>query len=160
MERRYTQKAATRFPYVQSVKDGRGKVRHYFRRGSERVSLPGDPGSKEFIEAYRSVLPVKLRPRKKAGQIYFFKMGDFVKIGYSASWEERLKTIATSAPLPVDVLLVVPGSLRTERAFHARFVECRTQREWFRCTPEILLFIAIEKQKIEAKSFYKEGQKS
>lgn len=161
MANNYARKAAVSFPYVQSVTDRTGKVRHYFRKGgADRVALPGGPGSKEFIEAYRSVLPVKLRPRKKDGQIYFFKMGDFVKIGFSASWEERLKTIATSAPLPVEVLLLIPGSLQVERTLHLRFLAHRTQREWFRATPEIFEFVEMEKRKAANKSFYNEGQKS
>jgi integrase len=40
-------------PYVNSYCDRHGKLRHYFRRGrAKRVSLPGAPGSPEFLKAY------------------------------------------------------------------------------------------------------------
>ncbi len=45
-----------RYPYVQSYRDNRGKMRHYFRRKGVRVALPGAPGSDEFEAAYASAL--------------------------------------------------------------------------------------------------------
>lgn len=40
-------------PYVQVFKDRFGKPRHYYRRaGYPRVALPGQVGSREFLEAY------------------------------------------------------------------------------------------------------------
>lgn len=40
--------------YVQRLKDRHGKVRHYYRRpGHPRVTLPGAPGSQEFMAAYQ-----------------------------------------------------------------------------------------------------------
>lgn len=40
-------------PYVQAITDRHGKRRHYYRRaGYPRVTLPGTPGSAEFLEAY------------------------------------------------------------------------------------------------------------
>jgi hypothetical protein len=43
--------------YVHGFLDRHGKARHYFRRrGFKRVSLPGLPYSKEFLEAYQAAL--------------------------------------------------------------------------------------------------------
>ena len=43
--------------YVNSFYDARGKLRHVFRRkGHRRVSLPGQPGSVEFMEAYHALI--------------------------------------------------------------------------------------------------------
>jgi integrase len=40
-------------PYVQRFEDRHGRLRHYYRRpGFSRVSLPGVPGSAEFMAAY------------------------------------------------------------------------------------------------------------
>lgn len=40
-------------PYVQALTDRHGKRRHYYRRaGYPRVTLPGTPGSAEFMAAY------------------------------------------------------------------------------------------------------------
>ncbi len=60
--------------YVHRFKDRHGHVRHYFRRpGFPRVSLPGLPGSAEFMTAYAAALAGKRVPiggdRAKAGSV-------------------------------------------------------------------------------------------
>ena len=45
-----------RFPFVQEYRDNRGKIRRYFRRKDYRATLPGEPGSTEFNEAYAAAL--------------------------------------------------------------------------------------------------------
>jgi integrase len=45
-----------RLKYVHVFRDRTGKIRHYFRRGKQRVALPGLPGSKEFMNAYNGCL--------------------------------------------------------------------------------------------------------
>jgi integrase len=43
--------------YVHKFKDRHGKVRHYMRRpGCKQISLPGKPGSSEFMAAYQAAL--------------------------------------------------------------------------------------------------------
>jgi hypothetical protein len=43
--------------YVKTYRDRHRKLRRYFRRpGFKAVSLPGMPGSAEFMEAYRAAL--------------------------------------------------------------------------------------------------------
>jgi integrase len=43
--------------YVQRIRDRHGAIRHYFRRpGYPRVTLPGEPGSPEFMEAYAAAM--------------------------------------------------------------------------------------------------------
>lgn len=39
-------------PYLNSYADRHGKLRHYYRRGPVRKTLPGAPGSPEFLKAY------------------------------------------------------------------------------------------------------------
>lgn len=49
--------ATLRLPYVHAYRDRHGRRRYYFRRrGYPRVPLPGDPGSEEFMAAYRTAL--------------------------------------------------------------------------------------------------------
>jgi integrase len=44
-----------RLRYVEEYRDRHGRTRRYFRRpGRPRIPLPGEPGSNEFIEAYRA----------------------------------------------------------------------------------------------------------
>lgn len=54
-------------PYVQALTDRHGHKRHYYRRtGFERVTLPGVPGSAEFMTAYAAAdarAPRKPDPR-------------------------------------------------------------------------------------------------
>jgi integrase len=41
--------------YVQTFRDRHGKVRRYYRRpGHPQMRLPGEPGSREFMEAYQA----------------------------------------------------------------------------------------------------------
>lgn len=43
--------------HIQRFRDRNGHLRHYFRKpGCKRVTLPGQPGSTEFMEAYRAAL--------------------------------------------------------------------------------------------------------
>jgi integrase len=54
-------------PYVQRFRDHDGTWRHYFRRrGSKRVTLPGLPGSAEFMEVYQRCLAAEA-PRVAIG---------------------------------------------------------------------------------------------
>lgn len=55
--------ATFRMRYVKSYTDRHGRRRHYFRRpGFPAVSLPGEPGAKDFAEAYEAAM--KGAPRK------------------------------------------------------------------------------------------------
>ncbi|MDN6714411.1 MAG: tyrosine-type recombinase/integrase [Acetobacter sp.] len=46
--------------YIHRFRDRHGKMRHYFRKpGHKQVSLPGMPGSKEFMAAYQAALAGK-----------------------------------------------------------------------------------------------------
>jgi hypothetical protein len=54
--------------YVHRFRDRHGKIRHYFRSpGRKRVSLPGLPGSTEFMEAYAAALAGETAPRIEVG---------------------------------------------------------------------------------------------
>lgn len=56
-------------PYVQAMKDRHGKPRHYYRRkGYSRVTLPGTPGSAEFMAAYAEADARARRPHELAAQ--------------------------------------------------------------------------------------------
>lgn len=42
--------------YIHRFRDRHGHLRHYFRRHGRCVPLPGEPGSDEFMEAYRAAV--------------------------------------------------------------------------------------------------------
>jgi integrase len=53
-----------RLPHIQRLRDRRGVVRHYYRRpGLPRVTLPGAPGSAEFMEAYQAAAEAARQPQ-------------------------------------------------------------------------------------------------
>jgi len=60
--------ANLRLRFVHSFIDHNGHPRHYFRRpGYKRVTLPGLPGSAEFMEAYQAALAGQTAPRHDIG---------------------------------------------------------------------------------------------
>lgn len=60
-----------------------------------------------------------------------------VKIGYSTSVDDRLKTIQAHSPLRVRVLATRDGGEDRETAYHAQFAEHRLHGEWFERSPSI-----------------------
>lgn len=84
-------------------------------------------------------------PKKTKGFVYFIQgsCGGAIKIGYSKDPEERLKTLQTGYPDILKILLLVPGSERTEQYFHNKFAEYRLNGEWFR--PESAIWKEINK---------------
>jgi hypothetical protein len=79
-----------RLPYVQEYRDRHGKVRRYFRRpGFQRVTLPGTPGSPQFMAAYKSALAdERLQIRRKHGD---GTVGDLVASFYQSAAFDNLK---------------------------------------------------------------------
>lgn len=64
-----------------------------------------------------------------------------VKIGCSASPSARAASIAQSSPCEVRLIAQWPATFRDERAFHQRFSDCRTYREWFTPTGSLANFV-------------------
>jgi hypothetical protein len=99
-----------------------------------------DAASKVRAEIWgRIVLGHKAPPRvaddrvdsKRAG-VYFIRQGGHVKIGTSGNVAERLRHGQTFAAEPFELLAVVDGGPREERAFHVRFRHLRGRGEWYR----------------------------
>lgn len=73
-------------PYIKAYRDRHGRMRHYYRRpGCPTVKLPGEPGSPEFLEAYKLASEGAREigaERNKAGSFsaliaLYYKTGDF-----------------------------------------------------------------------------------
>ena len=56
---------------------------------------------------------------------------DQVKIGYSANFAERFRSLQASSPVALEVLRTVPGSREVESWFHGQFADARKHGEWF-----------------------------
>lgn len=67
------------------------------------------------------------------GAIYFIRLGSLVKIGFTTNLAQRLKHLPFE-----EVLGVTTGSMRDEKALHARFAHLRQHGEWFRQGPDLL----------------------
>ena len=80
-----------RLKHVKAYTDRHGKRRHYYRRpGAPSVTLPGDPGSKEFMEAYHAAETAAPREiganRTKPGSfsaliVMYYKSREFADLG-------------------------------------------------------------------------------
>jgi integrase len=76
--------------YVQRFTDRHGKVRHYYRRkGFSTVTLPGEPGSKRFMDAYaeahgrapEKAAATKVQPRSiTALMMEYYRSADFLEL--------------------------------------------------------------------------------
>jgi hypothetical protein len=76
---------------------------------------------------------------QQPGWIYYLRIGDRLKIGYSADVRERMRAY----PPESELLAVHPGTRDLEADMHRRFTGSRAAgREWFRETPDLAEHVA------------------
>lgn len=79
------------------------------------------------------------------GYVYFAQAGKDgpVKIGSAANPEERIKTLQTGCPQPINLLGFIPSYLyrEDERDLHTLFQEHRFNGEWFHPHPTIFKYV-------------------
>jgi hypothetical protein len=76
--------------------------------------------------------------------IYVLRSAELVKIGYSADLRQRVSTIISSIPVPVEFVGHMPGDRDLEAHLHDRFAATRFSGEWFVETDEMRqVFAAI-----------------
>jgi hypothetical protein len=81
-------------------------------------------------------------------QVYFIKpigMDGPIKIGCSWHPRERLKTLMSWSPYPLEIITTIPGGYQLERNIHECFSDLHLHREWFTAKPRLVA--AIEKIK-------------
>jgi hypothetical protein len=61
-----------------------------------------------------------------------------IKIGYSISVKDRLRTLQLCSPIRLRVLATASGGMQRESAYHGQFAESRLHGEWFERTPGLL----------------------
>lgn len=81
-------------------------------------------------------------PPEPVGIVYFVRIGDFIKIGYTAALEARLDQFSTASPIAPVLVHHEPGRVADERGYHARFAVLRHRREWFRHEGDLAAFLA------------------
>jgi DNA-binding Xre family transcriptional regulator len=93
--------------------------------------------------------------------VYFVQAGESgnIKIGISRNVSQRLTKMRTDAPVELQLLGVIVGDQKTERAFHSELLAHRANREWFRPSPEVLALIEREKAKGSIELFIRKKPK-
>jgi hypothetical protein len=87
--------------------------------------------------------------RTSGSVVYFVERDSFIKIGWSASLDQRLKSIGRGGSMPegmtvgpVTLLATMPGTNKEELYLHQRFARHRLlPTEWFYPAPEVVEFI-------------------
>lgn len=116
--------------------------------GNRMVFTPSDVAAMEEIANGIVSQPQAASPQSyKSAHVYFFKQGEFVKIGWSNKWRQRLLTLQRATPHEIEALAVYRGGLKMERDLHAKFASLRVKLEWFRLGDEIRDYIEANKRK-------------
>lgn len=80
--------------------------------------------------------------RRDGTSVYFARVGDRIKIGWSRKVGTRLAQLQTGNAAPVELLATQPGGRTVERRLHEMFAAARVSGEWFAATPDLLAHIA------------------
>lgn len=130
--------------YVEKI-TSKGRDYYYFKCRGFRAKLPKYPGHSEFAKRYDELLarirPARTRPETgndAVGYVYFLKIDDKVKIGFSAHPPGRLREVRPSQQAKVQMFAYVPGTMQREKALHERLKPYRRRGEWFTLDAEVL----------------------
>jgi len=77
----------------------------------------------------------------KAGKIYFIKLKNTVKIGFSKNPWARLSQLKCGMPYEPELICSVNGSMDEEKELHSLFEEYQINREWFDLKGDLKAFI-------------------
>ena len=138
-------------------KKGDPRWDEYNKRKQEAAKLKE---YKNELNAYKldkmihSMTEKEATKRKPTGYVYFVQgcCGGAIKIGYSKEPERRLKELQTGYPDTLRILVLVPGTEKTEKYYQRKFEVHRLNGEWFRPEPEVLDKIKELKEKYKQES--------
>lgn len=110
----------------------------YYQRNTQPALM------REAVAELKSEMKAEARQAKTAraaageGTIYYLRLHDTIKIGWTADLERRLKDY----PPYAEVLAEHPGTRAEETDLHKTFTPSRTHgREWYQPTPELVAHI-------------------
>lgn len=69
--------------------------------------------------------------------IYVLRSDNLIKIGFSDNLRQRVQSIISSVPVPVEFVGHMPGGIDLEAHLHERFAAHRFSGEWFVETDEM-----------------------
>lgn len=70
--------------------------------------------------------------------VYFIRMGDLIKIGTSANFLSRVKSLRSQYSGQLTVIATTTGYFNVEQRYHEKFEHLRKYGEWFEAAPELL----------------------
>ena len=117
---------------------------------------PGtDPKVREYLsgasgKGYKTEYSTK--DESASGHIYFIQAGGPtgpIKIGWAIDPEERLKQLQSGNDRVLEIIGTIPGTVRDEKALHAKFSSDRIKGEWFRCTSDVVSLMGFESPRSE-----------
>lgn len=73
--------------------------------------------------------------------VYFMYSAGRIKIGFSGGLRGRHQQLRTTGAFPPVVLLIIKGTERTEKEYHARFPDDRLHGEWFTLSKRLRTFL-------------------
>jgi len=89
-------------------------------------------------------------PLPSTSVVYFLQTtgpSGVIKIGTSTDVTTRLRWHQGHHPVPLKLVLTVPGGYRQEKAYHLMFAHLRAEGEWFFPEPDLVTFIEQERTK-------------
>jgi len=69
--------------------------------------------------------------RKRGGDLYMIRVGDYVKIGVSNNVKRRIKDIESCCPFNAELIYHGVGEAKDEEMWHKRHAACHHRGEWF-----------------------------
>lgn len=79
-----------------------------------------------------ALAPTRAKAGRSTGRVYFARVGEYVKIGFSANVEQRMVAIKG------EHLASFKGTLKDEKATHVEFAEYHVGSEFFRPGPRLV----------------------
>lgn len=104
---------------------------------SARCFKCGEPMSAPWLVTEQRIYQESITNAKvdARGVVYYVRLGDLVKIGFSSSFQKRMEVIPHT-----EVLATEPGGYDLERARHRQFETSRVDgmNEWFSASADLL----------------------
>lgn len=91
-----------------------------------------------FLERDTYQVPSNRPSEMAAGKVYFIRLEDHVKIGFSKNPWARIKELRCAMPTDPELLGFFDGTKDDEARLHKRFEHLKVNREWYKATPELL----------------------
>jgi hypothetical protein len=81
------------------------------------------------------------RPYVDGSFVYFYRVGDYIKIGVSRNLRQRCKAFQMLIPFDGSLIGAFPGSQEDEADVHRQFKRFEHRNEWFHAVPELLEWV-------------------